>query len=273
MRTTVTEELRSLLRDELNAERPPPLGDIVGMALRDGRRVRRNRRFAAIGGGTAVAGVVAVAMALGAPFGSAVAPQPAAAPQPGGGVQVAPSAAPVAVTPIPARTSATTALAPPEASPGGRSVGAKATPEAMLVLLKRLVPPGRTSNYAKTGDTDLHVQMYLDRGQGPGMIRVSVNGHLRSEPNIGKPTVTVDALPDNCIQSRIVRAQWPGGLTVQADLSTCLAWDGRQNKPSALALTDDEAAAVVTDPRWGLIMDAALVKAGATEFPHVAYFG
>jgi hypothetical protein len=264
MRTTVTEELRSLLRDELNAERPPPLGDIVGTALRDGRRIRRNRRFAAIGGGTAVAGVVALAMALGAPFGSAAAPQPAAAPPPDGVVQVAPSAAA-----MPARTAATTEVAPPE----GRPPFVKATPEAMLALLRRLVPQGRTSNYAKTGDTDLHVQMYIDRGQGPGMIRVSVSGYPRSEPKSGKPTVTVDALPDNCIQSRIVRAQWPGGLTVQADLSTCLAWDGTQNKPSVLAMTDDEAVAVVADPRWGLIMDADLVKAGAKEFPHVAYFG
>jgi hypothetical protein len=270
MRIIVTEELRSLLRDELNAERPPPLGDIVGTALRDGRRIRRTRRFAAIGGGTAAAGVVAFALALGAPFGSvathqqAAAPQSAAAPQHGRGVQVTPSA-----DPVPARTRATTRVA----TAGGGTLLAKATPEAMLVLLKKLVPPGRTSGYGKSGDSDLHVQMYLDRGKGPGMIRVSVNGRPQPEPRTGKPEVTVDTLPDNCIQSRIVRAQWPDGLTVQADLSTCLAWDGKQNKPSVLAMTDDEASALVSDSRWGAIMDADLVRAGAKEFPSVAYFG
>jgi hypothetical protein len=243
----VTDELRDLLRAELDAERPPPLGDLVGTALADGRRIRRTRRLAAIGGGTAVAGVMAVTIALGDPFGSAGAPA---------AVIGGPATALPAVSPPPKRSG-------PQAT---------ATPEAMLVLLQKLVPPGRTNGFAKTGQRELHVQMYLDRGKGPGMIRLSVSGTSRAAPAAGRPAVIVDGLPDNCIQSKIVRAEWPGGLTVQADLSTCLAWDGRRNKPSHLALTDDEAVAVVTDPRWGPTMDADLVKAGAKEFPRVAAF-
>ena len=67
----MTEDLRRLLRDELAAERPPPLGDVAGTALRDGRRIRRGRRLAALGCCTAVAGVLAVSVVLGSPSGPA----------------------------------------------------------------------------------------------------------------------------------------------------------------------------------------------------------
>ncbi|RSM71770.1 hypothetical protein DMB66_06985 [Actinoplanes sp. ATCC 53533] len=142
----------------------------------------------------------------------------------------------------------------------------------MLVLLEGLLPAGRTSAPAKTGPRDLHVQLYLDRGKGPGMIRVSVSGETRTGPRTGTPAVTVDSLPDNCIQSTVARARWPDGLTVQADLATCLAWDGRRNPPAPRALSTDEARAIVADPRWGTTMDAGLVRAGADRFPHVAIF-
>jgi len=69
-----------------------------------------------------------------------------------------------------------------------------------------------------------------------------------------------------------VRARWPDGATVQADLASCLAWDGRRNKPAPPALSEAEARVVVTDRRWGVTMDAALVKAGAKKFPQVATF-
>ncbi|MGA5298613.1 hypothetical protein ACPCHT_01720 [Nucisporomicrobium flavum] len=235
----MTEELRSLLRDELSAERPPPLGDLVGSAVRDGRRIRRRRRFAAAGGGTAVAGVLAVAVALAGPYGTA--------PVPDAGVVVAASPSQTLDSRIPA------------------------TPEAMLVLLRNLLPPGRTSDAAKAAHSDLQVQMSLDRGQGPAIIRVSVAGYP-SLPRAGKPTVTVETLPDNCTQAKVVRADWPGGMTVQADLATCRMTAGGST-PTPLALTDEEAKAVVSDPRWGDGMDPALVRAGEQDFPHLATFG
>lgn len=239
----MTEELRSLLRDELGAERPPPLGDLVGAAVRDGRRIRRRRRLAALGCGTAVAGVMAVAVALGGPYGAAPGPQP-----------------------VPAASRV------PDASPspaGGARV--PATPEAMLVLLRDLVPPGRSGDFAKGGGKDLRVQMSLDRGDGPGLIRVSVAGYP-SVTGTGRPEVTVQEMPDTCTQSVVVRADWPGGLTVQADLSTCRP-SGSGSTPSPLALTGEEATAVVSDPRWGAAMDPALVRAGEQEFPDLATFG
>ncbi|MEV4705179.1 hypothetical protein [Actinoplanes sp. NPDC049316] len=234
----MTEELRSLLREELSAERPPPLGDLVGSAVRDGRRIRRRRRFAGAGAGTALAAVVAVAVALGGP--SAPAPGPDA-----GIVAASPSA--TLDTRIPA------------------------TPEAMLVLLRALVPPGKTADFAKAGGKDLQVQMSLDRGHGPALIRVSVAGYP-SVPGTGKPKVTVQEMFDTCTQSLVVRADWPGGLTVQADLSTCRPSRGGSTATPP-ALTDEEATAVVSDPRWGAGMDPSLVRAGEQDFPHLATFG
>jgi hypothetical protein len=49
----VTDELRALLRADLGDERPPPIGDVVGAALRDGRRIRRRRRLATAGSAAA----------------------------------------------------------------------------------------------------------------------------------------------------------------------------------------------------------------------------
>lgn len=260
----MTEELRGLLRDELAAQRPPPLGDLVAVALRDGRRIRRRRRLAAFGGGTAVAGVLAATMALGGPFGPATRSEPAADDRTVAGA-----------TPTPPRPGDAGHF-PPPARPGAAAPGpeqVRATPEAMLVLLEGLLPAGRTSAPAKAGPRDLRVQLYLDRGNGPGMIRVSVSGDPRSGPRTGTPAVTVDSQPDNCMQSTVARARWPDGLTVQAELATCLARDGRRNPPTLPALSKDEARVVVADPRWGTTMEAGLVRAGAERFPRVAYFG
>ena len=121
------------------------------------------------------------------------------------------------------------------------------------------------------GGGALNVQLYLDRGDGPAMIRVSVAGYP-SVRRAGKPTVTVQELPDNCVQSKVVRADWPGGLTVQADLSTCLP-SGGGSEPSPPALSDEEATAVVSDPRWGATMEPALVRSGEREFPDLPTFG
>lgn len=57
----MTDELRALLQADLDAERPPPIGDIVGAAMRAGRRKRRKRRLRL---GAALAGVLLLAALL-----------------------------------------------------------------------------------------------------------------------------------------------------------------------------------------------------------------
>jgi hypothetical protein len=259
----VTEELRTLLRAELGEERPPPLGDLVDVAIRDGRRIRRVRRLGLAGAGAAVLGVVALTASLG--WGAA-APPPAgiaaAAPSARGGLgpRVVPSAATVSPSssPFPVMIAG-----PPVAGPT-----AKATGGAMLVLLTKLLPPGKTSNFAVAKGEDTHVQLYLDTGKGPGMIRASLEKDFTDRPaSPHQASVTVDRLPDNCVQSIVVDAALPNGANLAIDIGTCLAWDGKRNRPAPAAITADEAVKVATDPRWGLTMDAQLVKAGAKMFP------
>jgi hypothetical protein len=143
----------------------------------------------------------------------------------------------------------------------------------MLHLLTLLLPPGRTSHYGVASDDDLHVQLYLDDGNGPAMVRVSLDktagGTVRSEesPRGATATVTIQHMPDNCVQSTVVDAEWPDGTLVQVDVATCLPFDGVRNEPTRSALTADQAIRVATDPRWGVMMDERLVRVGAQEFP------
>jgi hypothetical protein len=239
----MTEELRTRLQSELDAERRPPLGDVVSVALRDGKRIRRVRRFGAVGAGTAVAGVVALAVAFVGPFGS---PGGSAAPAP----RVEAAAAPVLAY-----------------SAGGDL--AAATPATLLELLTTLVPTGTTSDYAR-GTSGLGAQLYLDLGKGPGMIRVVVSKDKRGHGvRKGQPKVRVDHPKRNCVQKTVVEATWNDGTKVLVSIASCLAWDGTQNKPAAAALTAAQATVIATDPRWGVEMDAALVAAGAKQFPQL----
>jgi len=148
----------------------------------------------------------------------------------------------------------------------------KATSAAMLHLLTTLLPPGRTSHYAVAADDHLHVQLYLDDGAGPGMVRVSVGqasaaARKAAAARGGKTTVTVTHAEGNCVQDTVVGAARPDGTVVQVDVATCLAWDGTSNPPARPALTEAQAVRVAADPRWGVTMDGQLVALGAKQFP------
>lgn len=68
---TSEESFHDRIEDELAGLRPPPIGEIAGDAMAQGRRIRRRERALGMAGGTAaVAGVAAGVMALGGVFGS-----------------------------------------------------------------------------------------------------------------------------------------------------------------------------------------------------------
>jgi hypothetical protein len=283
----VTEDLRALLRADLIAERPPPLGDLVGAALRDGRRRRRNRRLGTLGAGTVLAVLVAGMLLPGTGAGARETPPLAPAGRP---AQAAPAAA--AIPPVPPGTASpqTVPIAPtaPIVLSAARTLTIhsgteraggmqkKATSAAMLHLLTQLLPPGRASHFGVASDNDLHVQLYLDGGAGPGMVRVAVGkvtGPGGEAPRGDTATVTIEHLADDCVQDTAVVAQWPDGTMVELDVASCLASDGRGNPPARPALTAEQAVRIVSDPRWGVRMDAALVAAGAARFPKLPVFG
>jgi hypothetical protein len=270
----VTEELRTLLRSELSAERPPPLDDLVDVAIRDGRRIRRVRRLGLAGAGAAVLGVIALTATLAGPFGPAGAPgrvqvaaPPSAVADQGERAALPPAAAPLSMVP-PTAVPASTPF--PVAIDGLHARGRleKATGPAMLQLLTMLLPPGKTSNYAAVAGGNQHVQLFLDTGQGPGMIRAALERDLSDRSaKRGMAWVTVDYLPDNCVRSIVVDAALPDGANLVIDIAGCLTWDGKKNAPAPQALTVEQAVKIVADPRWGLQMDAGLVATGQKRFP------
>lgn len=283
----MTEDLRALLRAELNDERPPPLGDLVGAALRDGRRIQRRRRAGAAAAGAL--GIVAFVLAgdiaaLPEPRFDEFAVEAAeeltpAVPAPSGtpfGL-VAPR---VAVSPgyVPFRSTAPTTLAPERtlAIRSGTHDAAgpptKATTGAMLRLLTQLLPAGLTSN-AAVADGELGVELILDRGNGPGTIRLELDQARTASPRPargGTATVTIGGVPDDCSRSTTVTSRWPDGTTVQLDVGTCLALkSGETTRP---VLSTGEATAIAADPRWGLTMDAELVAVGDKQFGRLPVF-
>ena len=142
----------------------------------------------------------------------------------------------------------------------------KATPAAMVALLARLLPDRKLSHLNQIGD-DLHVQVYLDSGDGPGMMALSIARADRPAETTGnEPEVSVSRSEGNCVQAIVAQARWPDGTLVQAEVATCLAWDGTENKPADAPLTEREAAGLVADKRWGLTMSTDLIEAGAEEY-------
>jgi hypothetical protein len=265
----VTEELRTLMRSELSAERPPPLGDLVGVAIRDGRRIRRIRRLGVSGAGAAVLGVVALTAALLPGLGSPAVPVP-----PAGVAITEPAARPSKVLPFATAAPRLELLEDGTPFPVPIAVrystGARkaVTSGAMLELLTQLLPPGKTGNYAVAAGQDTHVQLYLTTGRGTGMIRASLAKDLTGRPaGAGLATVTVDHLPDNCVQSIVVDASLPDGANVTLNIASCL--DGRPGRPAPQIITVEQAVGIATDPRWGLTMDAKLVDAGGKRFANL----
>lgn len=273
----MTEDLRALLRAELGAQRPPPLGDVVGAAMREGRRIRRNRRLRILSAGLAAAMVAAAGVVTQQSRQLADRPDPgipAAAAVPGAADPLPPGNVPEAV-PAPTATRVARTLTLHSGTVRADGTRTKATSAAMLHLLTQLLPPGRTSHYEVAPDDDLRVQLYLDDGGGPGMVRVEVGKNppvVDEPPRSGSVSVTISHMPDNCVQTTTVDAMWPDGTLVRVDVATCLTRDGA-NEPTRAALTADQAVRVATDPRWGVTMDRQLVATGAKRFPGVPVFG
>lgn len=159
-----------------------------------------------------------------------------------------------------------------------------ATPAGILQLLTEQLPAGTTSGYAGSDtDGELMVQVYLDSGQGPGMLRVTVDT-ASDDPwlapggkaIVGAPVTLADGtryqvtqMPDNCVQSTMVIVVRPNRAMVVLNIATCLAWNGTANPASPAPLTVAQAVAVADSPRWGVKIDKALVDAGRQRFPHL----
>lgn len=228
----------------------PPVGDLVEKAVVQGRRMRAARR-ARVGG---VAGLAVLAV-TGASVGLVVHRAGPDAPAPAAVIVAAPSAR-------------ATSTAPAEKS------RVKATPAGLLALLLDTLPEGRTSHYAGLReDDDMILQTFLDRGKGPGVIRVNViNG--KGDPDAEWTPLgdgidyLVQHVPGNCLQETVVVVRHPGNLMVQFNLYACPSLRDVQVRKNVLSVQD--AVRAGADPRWGLRIDPAFNKQGATRFPDLS---
>ncbi|MFI5528297.1 hypothetical protein ACIA8O_07005 [Kitasatospora sp. NPDC051853] len=233
-------DFRRDLDEELSSLEAPPVGDLVGQALRQGRRVRRRRTLGAVAGSAlAVAGV---ALLLGGPLrphvGGAAATEVVAA--------ATPSPAPVVRQPT--------------------------TGAALLSAVAALAPEGmRTGGYAAQTDgvdgaEGTGAQVYLTGPSGTGMIRVFIG---TTEPVVScfrtetcrrddrGQQVTVDHMESNCVQDVVVTSRHHDGTVVQVSMGTCLAWTPGQGNPTGvLALTEQQAVALAGDPALSVWMTA-----------------
>ncbi|MFG1893132.1 hypothetical protein ACGFIP_03920 [Micromonospora zamorensis] len=288
-------DVQGRLRDDLARHPAPPLGDLVQQSIVQGRRLRRQRRQAQFGaGGSALAMLLVIGLAAG-PLGVGAddAGQPGGPNLglPSGSVDTAtlsptepPAGAPGGLEgdnkergdpfrPAPP-TSSTTVIDTVRIGPGPDGELLTTTPQGALELLTRLLPSGKTSGYASLQSSGAtpempYVQVYLDRGDGPGMLRLAISrDNLDGDPPLG--TVELTEVPDNCVQNKVVTVHHRGGLRVDLMVSTCLVWDSKGTLPAPPVLSVKEATEIAANPIWGTGLPAELVVAGAKNFPTLA---
>jgi hypothetical protein len=227
-----------------------PVDDLVAGALRRGRRSVRRRR---LGVGVVAAAAVAVLVLL----------------LTGG--------------------AAGTDLLLPHRMPAGAGVPSASvrptlptTAAAILFRLGQLLPGVQLSQAHRFADESAAVTVYLDRGQGPGMVHVAIGeGGLPTTdqcqssdgmavsctPLAGGATAVITTNSSNCVQSLSVEVHRRDRVIVGVYVATCLMFDGTTNPPGRAGLTQAQAVAIAADPQWGSTMDADLVTDAASRFP------
>jgi hypothetical protein len=293
----VHDELGTLLAAELAEVVEPPIGDLAERSLRRGRRLRTVRRWRIGGTMLAVllvlglgsaAGLTATGGRASGPDPVAVAAQEATPSAPPSPPWTPPPGAPATGPRIPATAPGLLVLLLsllPQgstghyaASPGGLLVqtylDTGGGPGMLRVGVARMPPgtyPGQPVYAAK-------VPTYCAKlwwpacaplappTDAPAMADRPTDKVLKLS---GGALLRIIDVPGNCVQRRIVAVERADGIIVQINIATCLAWDGRQNPPAPMALTDEQATAIAQDRRWGTSLAQSLVRAGAITFPRL----
>ena len=273
-----------MFREEMASQARPPLDGLAQEVLSEGKRARRARTAKIASAVLAVAGLIGAGVAVPVITGghSAVADRGTAAKvaspaQPG--TRTAPTGG---ANTVPAAAILTTVDSPADIpQPAGPK--APTTSAAVLDELLKLLPPGRTSNYAFDG---LGAQTYLDGASGLGMIRIYLfRGSLNPDACTGAvpsdmtrtcgtlpsgATVLTTRISDNCIEPLSVDVDHGDGSVVEINVASCLPWNGTSNPPAHEAITAAQAEQIAANPAWGAVqMNAALVREANRRFADV----
>jgi hypothetical protein len=157
---------------------------------------------------------------------------------------------------------------------------------AVLATVLDALPPGTTtSGYAANNATEAHgqygadipfAQVDMQTPKGLGMMRVFVGtanpsgdctqAHDCHLDKYGQE-VRVMHEPTNCIQDTMVSVRHADGTNVTVQMASCLAWDGKANKPGVVPLTEAAAADLAGNPAFHTMMTPAQGAAAAARFP------
>lgn len=271
------EEFQARLAAELAERHEPPLGDLVVVALRQGKRLRLVRRAKIAAGAVVATSVLVVGLLLG---GQALVA--------GAGhqrVSAATGTATARLTVVPSSGPSTADEPWLEGDPApviDQPAGPKAlaTPATLAYRFAELLPAGQPSDITRLADSELGVALAFDRGQGPAMVSLTVvpdswvlackaGDAPWATCHLGPHGAHVSVIqnPDNCTNATSVVVDHGNGLTVHITLATCLSWNGASSSTTREALSVDEAISIAADPSWGVRMDSTLVAVGNELHP------
>jgi hypothetical protein len=281
-----------MIESEFAKVEPPPIGDLVDNAIRDGRRLRRTRLVQR--GVACVAAVGALALGLGMATtglgsdgparyaaGESETARPAASAS-GGDASSTRAASPV---PADAPTMAIFEPVPPAPDTGAKLP--VAAPATVLMALRTVLPDGPTGGFAGSRFSNYTgVQVYLDRGSGYGMIRVALTRYRETPKCDSRPTgvavscrggtgawiVETFEIAKNCVQRRGVTVYRTDGLAVQVNVGSCLV-DGAWPAPPGVDSVDeevigvDEAIDIGLSEVWGQESLDRMSRSAEQEYP------
>jgi hypothetical protein len=290
------DRFRSMIESELAEVEPPPIGDLVDNAIRDGRTLRRTRLVqrgvacvAAVGALVLGAGLTSTTLRTDKPSGPGYGvaadvpswPDGTGPTGPGSTGPTGPATAAKRATAMPADTPTMGIYQANRDYAGFQSRPPEAAPASVLLALGSVLPAGATTGEAGGRfDTFTGVQLFLNRGEGLGMVRVAVARYLmKPPPCASSPGVVVRCteadgavvetfeIESNCVQRRGVNVYRDDGVVVQVNVGSCLV-EGRWTTPPDEPVVDQvlavsEAVKIGLAPVWNeKMMIESSAKAG-----------
>ncbi|WP_457031545.1 hypothetical protein [Kitasatospora sp. P5_F3] len=267
-------EFHHTLDTELAALTTPPLGDLVGLAARGGRRKRRLRAAgAAFGSVTAVAALAVLVGSLGTGTAQSTVAGPAIGPAAGPAAVVASASSSASATPtaqadpLVATTAASLLDAVVKSLPAGLTAdNFRANQATVPIVDNRGYPSVFAFVHTPAGIGRIGVSVYQTDPEQQRLCFAGTHGDTSTTCSTSPAgdVVEVETNSGNCIQATRVAVHRPQNLAVSIDISSCL---GKSTELAVPALTQEQAVALASSPLIGTSMPSAFVAAANAKYP------